>query len=189
MEVILYSANGSNSSQRVEWALKFKRIPHLVHFNESNLIGAYGYVPAISIDGAIISESMAILELLEEIFSEFPLLPNEAIERAKVREVCEYINSTVHPAQNRTILNFLRPDLAEIEKKALRAQWIEICLQKLRPRLFCDSRFAIGKSFTLADIFIAVIYRKGLSHGASKNHYFETHWEAMRDIDGHEVIL
>mgnify|MGYP003651632580 CR=1 FL=1 len=98
MEIILYSADGSNSSQRVEWALRYKKIPYKVHLNDSNSFGAYGYVPAISIDGAIVSESMAILELLEETYPAIPLLAKQALERAKIREVCEYVNSTIHPA-------------------------------------------------------------------------------------------
>lgn len=189
MELILYSAKGSNSAQRVEWALKYKKIPHRVHLNDSISFGAYGYVPAISIDGAIFSESMAILELLEEAFPEFPLLPKIEQERTRVREVCEYVNSTIHPAQNRTILNFLRPEITEADKKSLRAKWIEVCLQKVKSRLFCDSGFALGKEFTLADIFIAVIYQKGLSHGMSKDNYYENHWVSMREIDGHEVVI
>lgn len=189
MELILYSADGSNSSQRVEWALKYKKIPHQVQLNSSHSFGAYGYVPAISIDGELVSESMAILELLEEVFPELPLLPKNLLERAKVREVCEYVNSTIHPAQNRTILNFLRTELTEVEKKALRAQWIEKCLQVLSPRLFCNSGFAIGKSFTLADIFISVIYQKGLTHGISTSSNYEDHWSKMREVDGHEVVV
>jgi glutathione S-transferase len=188
MELILYSAEGSNSSQRVEWALKYKKIPYQIHLTNSLSFGAYGYVPALSIDGVIISESMAILELLEEAFPEFPLLPTEVPERARIREVCEYVNSTIHPAQNRTILNFLRPNLTEVEKKALRAEWIEKCLQNLRPRLFCDSGFAIGRTFSLADIFVAVIYQKGLTHGKSKDSDYEDHWDKMSEIDGHEVV-
>ena len=189
MKIILYSADGSNSSQRVEWALRYKKIPYKVHLNNSNSFGAYGYVPAISIDGAIVSESMAILELLEETFTEFPLLPKQAVERARIREVCEYVNSTIHPGQNRAILKFLRPELTEEDKKSLRAKWIENCLQNLRPRLFLDSRFAVGKAFSLADIFVAVIYRKGLTHGAAQDECYEDHWTVMSEIDGHEVVV
>lgn len=189
MELILYSADGSNSSQRVEWALRYKKIPYKVHLNNSNSFGAYGYVPAISIDGAIVSESMAILEFLEETFPEFPLLPKQALERARIREVCEYVNSTIHPAQNRSILKFLRPEVTEPEKRTLRAKWIAECLQNLRTRLFFDSRFAVGKSFSLADIFVAVIYQKGLTHGAAQDEYYEDHWAVMSEIDGHEVVV
>lgn len=126
--------------------------------------------------------------MLEEAFPEFPLLPKIVQERARVREVCEYVNSTIHPTQNRTILKFLRPELTEVEKEDLRAKWIEVCLQKIRSRLFGDSGFAIGKEFTLADIFIAVIYQKGLSHGMPKDNYYEDHWVTMRKIDGHEIV-
>ena len=189
MEIILYSANGSNSSQRVEWALRYKKIPYNVHLSNSNSFSAYGYVPAISIDGAIVSESMAILEFLEETFPESPLLPKQALERARIREVCEYVNSTIHPAQNRSILKFLRPELTEPEKKTIRAKWIADCLQNLRTRLFLDSVFAVGKTFSLADIFVAVIYQKGLTHGAAQDENYEDHWAVMSEISGHEVVV
>jgi len=189
MEIILYSAEGSNSSQRVEWALRYKKIPYKVQSNNSKSFGAYGYMPAISIDGAIVSESMAILELLEETFPEPSLLPKQALERAKIREVCEYVNSTIHPAQNRSILKFLRPELPELDKKTLRAKWISDCLQNLRTHLFLDSGFAVGKRFSLADIFVAVIYQKGLTHGAAQDEYYENHWAVMREIEGHEVVV
>ncbi|MDO9478109.1 MAG: glutathione S-transferase N-terminal domain-containing protein [Pseudohongiella sp.] len=189
MELILYSADGSNCSQRVEWALRYKKIPYKIQFENSASIGPYGYVPAISIDGVVISESVAILEFLEELCPESTLLPKDILERAKVREVCEYVNSTIHPAQNRSILSFLCPELIESEKKALRAEWIEKCLCNLKPRLFSDSAFAIGKSFSVADIFVAVIYQKGLTHGTRKDDNYADHWANMSKISGHEVVV
>ena len=149
--------------------------------------GAYGYVPALSFNGAMISESMAILELIEDTFANFPLLPKDAIERARIREVCEYVNSTIHPAQNRTTLSILRSNLGESEKKKIRARWIEKGLQTLKPRLFCASGFAIGNAFSLADIFVAVMYQKGLNQGAHKDNSYEEHWSKMLKINGHEV--
>ncbi|WP_310618507.1 glutathione S-transferase N-terminal domain-containing protein [Flexibacterium corallicola] len=118
MKIILYAAEGSNSSERVEWALCHKAIAYeRVEVAPEELktsyltINPFGYVPAISLDGEIICESLAIIECLEELFPKRPLLPYDPIKRAKVRQVCEYVNSTIHPAQNRSVLSFLRPEL------------------------------------------------------------------------------
>ncbi|MES3007293.1 MAG: glutathione S-transferase N-terminal domain-containing protein [Pseudomonadota bacterium] len=189
MELLFYSAHGSNSSQRVEWALKYKKIPYRLHADEKASAGPYGYVPSISVDGQIIAESMAILEFLEEVFPAPPLLPRDSLERALVREVCEYVNSTIHPAQNRTVMKFLRPELADVEKKTLRAIWIFNCLQKLKSRLFQDSDYAVGNEFSLADIFVAIIYKKGLAHGAERDDTYEKHWAKLTLIPGHEVVV
>ncbi|MCJ8339366.1 MAG: hypothetical protein MJK10_12935 [Pseudomonadales bacterium] len=98
-----------------------------------------GYVPAINIDGQLFSESVAIIECLEELQPNKRLFPECAFARARVREVCEYVNSTIHPAQNRTILNYLRSQLDNLTKKQLRADWISLNLGKLQQRLWVQS--------------------------------------------------
>ncbi len=72
MAILLYSAKGSNSSERVEWVLNFKQIAYdriEVSSNELTTtyldINPFGYVPALSVDGLIYSESIAIIEYLE----------------------------------------------------------------------------------------------------------------------------
>ena len=71
MAILLYSAKGSNSSERVEWVLNFKQIAYdriEVSSNELTTyldINPFGYVPALSVDGLIYSKSIAIIEYLE----------------------------------------------------------------------------------------------------------------------------
>lgn len=71
MDLILYSAVSSNCSQRVEWAFKYKKIPYTLNISGNSTSGAFGFIPSLSIDGKIISASMAILEFLEGVFSNF----------------------------------------------------------------------------------------------------------------------
>ena len=176
MDIRLYSAQGSNSSERVEWTLNYKAISYQrievsgAELRSSYLqINPFGYVPTISMDGYLISESMAIIECLEDLFPDRPLLGHSIFHRATVREVCEYVNSSIHSPQNRTVLKALRPELSEQDKRQFRGEWITSCLQTLAAKLCQQSRFAIGESFTVADIFVATIYKKSAT--AWRNRY------------------
>ncbi|WJY14409.1 glutathione S-transferase family protein [Pectobacteriaceae bacterium CE90] len=172
MDIILYSAKGSNSSQRVEWVLNYKAISYRpIEVGDADLTGSYldinpfGYVPAMSINGKLIAESMAIVECLEALYPESSIFPAHWADKAKVREVCEYVNATIHSPQNRTVLRYFCPDLTEEAKRKLRGQWITQCLGKLAPILWKTSRFAVGHHFSLADIYVATIYKKLLQYG------------------------
>ncbi|CAG8998651.1 MAG: hypothetical protein CENE_00606 [Candidatus Celerinatantimonas neptuna] len=188
MDLSLYSAQGSNSSERVEWALNFKCIPYSrIEVSHQELtssylnINPYGYVPCIDIDGRLIAESMAIIECIEELFPEKRLLGHSVFQRAQVREICEYVNSSIHAPQNRTVLKAIRPDLNDATKRKLRGEWIERCLEKLQQRLWKESHFAVGAAFSLADIFVASIYKKAIWHGADELALYDGHLAWLRE--------
>jgi glutathione S-transferase len=190
MEIILYSAKGSNSSEKVEWALNYKRTQYQrIEVTNTELkstylkINHFGYVPSLKIDNEIITESMAIIELLEEVFPQYPILPDSPIARAKVRQICEYINTTVHSPQNRTAINFFNSSADEFQTKALRARWILQCLQKLADSLWLESPFAIGNKFSAADIFVATTYKKALQLEATPMEAFDSHLKYLRAND------
>jgi glutathione S-transferase len=188
-EIILYTAAGSNCSQRVEWVLNYKQIPYAkIDVGESERwkqylhINPMGYVPCLSLSGVIIPESMAIIESLEEGYPTPTILGSNWQQRAEVRAMCEFVNGSLHMPQNRTILSLLRPDLDESAKQPLRADFLSRQLTTLSPRLFKQSQFAIGKQFTLADIFIASIYKKALQHGMAKQAPYHSHLRYLRKI-------
>ena len=185
----LYVAKGSNSSQRVEWAFNYKNIPYQrIEVTSKELTSSYlsvnpfGYVPCLSIKSVQIYESMAILEYVEEVFESDSLLGTAADERAQVRFVCEYVNSSIHSPQNRRVLKYLRPELTENDKKILRGDWIIKCLDVLRGSIFQHSHYAVGKRFTLADIFVASIYKKALQHGCAEHDLYHHHLQALRQV-------
>lgn len=189
MTIILYSAKGSNSAQRVEWVLNYKAVHYRrVEVSSRELattyltINPFGYVPALSIDGLILSESMAIIEYIEQRFAQNSLLGESIGGRASVRRIYEYVNSTIHSAQNRTVLNFLRPELDSISKRRLRGEWISKCLSGLHSELCLDSGFAVGTRFSLADIFVALIYKKTLQYGSHNLPFYDTHLRYIRNF-------
>lgn len=180
MAILLYSAKGSNSSERVEWVLNFKQIAYdriEVSSNELKTtyldINPFGYVPALSVDGLIYSESMAIIEYLEERFPNPSLFGKNLDEKTHIRRVCEYVNSSIHSPQNRTVLRFLRPQLCEQSKRELRGDWIMQCLKKLSSSICLKSGFAVGVDFSAADIFVASIYKKALLHGCERDDFYD----------------
>ncbi|ASA56817.1 glutathione S-transferase family protein [Vibrio gazogenes] len=187
MDVLLYSAKGSNCSERVQWVLNFKRIPYQRIEVSSQELGStyltvnpFGYVPSLSVDGLVFSESMAIAEYLEERFTDIPLLGNNLNEKTHIRRVCEYVNGSIHSPQNKTVLKFFRPELDESSKRQLRGEWIMHCLGKLSSSICHDSGYVIGHNFSLADIFVASIYKKARQHGAAEDAFYHQHLMFIR---------
>ncbi len=190
MEVSLYSAKGSNSSERVEWVLNFKGINYnRIEISSDELattyldINPFGYVPSLRVDDSIFSESMAIIEYLEERFPNPSLFGKSLIVKTHIRRVCEYVNSSIHSPQNRTVLSFMRPELDETSKRELRGDWIMRCLETLSVSICRESGFAVGEDFSAADIFVASIYKKALQHGCARNGFYDKHLMYIRAND------
>jgi maleylacetoacetate isomerase len=172
MHLKLYYATGANCCDRVRWALDFKRLSYELvdldgpfdqeHFTR---ISPFGRVPILEVDGVSLTESQAMLEFLEEIAPSPSLNYVDYFARAQVREVCEAINSSIHPVQNSGVVKYFQPDWTKDDVKQARANWIATNLNKLQPRLWLKSRFAVGDRFTLADILVSVIFNKCLELG------------------------
>lgn len=85
-----------------------------------------GLVPALEVDGAVITQSTAILEWLDEVYPEPALMPKDALGRAQVRGMVGLIASDIHPLNNLRVLNALRgefgADQAQIDAWA--ARWM-----------------------------------------------------------------
>lgn len=80
-----------------------------------------GLVPVLELEGGVIlTQSLAILEWLDETFPEPPLLPDDAIERAHARAFALAIACEIHPVQNLRTLDRLR-DHAGFDDDAVRA--------------------------------------------------------------------
>lgn len=176
-KIKFYYEEGSNSSNRVKWCLDYKNIEYEL-INTSNIdieeykkINPFIRIPGMLFNNTPLSESVAMIELIEESFPEPSLFPDSKIAKAKVREVCEIINATIHPVQNSKVPLFFIPSLNKNEIQTYRVSWIKQNLEKLLPLLFLESKFAVGKCFTIADIFLICIYYKGLEMGLNKDYF------------------
>lgn len=184
MKLELLHDVGSNCSQRVHWALNYKGIAFKsllfsqMPIDQVRLISPLGKVPALIVEGMTLSESVAILEFLDENFPERPLLPIDPWRRAKVREAVEIVNGWIHPVQCSSVPRFFIPKLDADEVKEYRRRWLTNTLPVLHDHLlFKESLFAIGDMFSWADLTTIPIYCKALSLGVPLEQFpkFQSH--------------
>jgi len=85
-----------------------------------------GMVPALEIDGAVLTQSPAILEWLDETFPSPPLLPAHPLERAHVRAMAALIGCDIHPLNNLRVGKALRESFGaeQAAVDAWAARWI-----------------------------------------------------------------
>ena len=115
-------------------------------------------VPVLEVDGAVLTQSMAILEWLEEAHPAAPrLLPDEPLGRARVRSLAQLIAADIQPLQNTAVTRYLRErhGWGDPEVGAWMQEWIGRGLRALEQRLAADGRdgrFCHGDAPTLADV-------------------------------------
>jgi len=108
----------SSASYRVRIALNLKGLgaEHLSHHLRKGeqrdpsylAINPQGLVPTLQADGVVITQSLAIIEWLDETHPEPPLLPNDPLRRAHVRAFAQVLACDTHPVQNLKVLARLR---------------------------------------------------------------------------------
>jgi maleylpyruvate isomerase len=166
--MILYGYNLSSASYRVRIALNLKKLPYTsvlknLRAGEHRLsdflrINMQGFVPALGLDdGAVLTQSAAIIEYLDEIHPEPPLLPAEPLARARVRALTQAITCDLHPLNNLRVLRYLEDKLTldKATRDAWYRHWVEVGFDALERWLVRDAATGLcchGNSPTLADI-------------------------------------
>lgn len=136
--MILYGYPLSSASYRVRIALALKNLEvgtvtkdlrQSEHLQEAFLdLNPQGFVPALSLDdGQVLTQSIAIIEYLEEVYPDPPLLPAVPEARARVRAFCQLIACDVHPLNNLRVLTYLKGELAL--DKSVRDSWYHHWIQ------------------------------------------------------------
>ena len=129
----LYTYFRSSAAYRVRIALHLKGLSyeavpvHLLRDGGEQLQATYrsinpsGLVPAFQDEWLTLTQSMAILEYLEDSHPHPPILPKDAQSRARVRELAQIIACDIHPVNNLRVLRYLKHDLGLPEE--VKTEW------------------------------------------------------------------
>jgi len=168
-EFTLYTYFRSSAAFRVRIALNLKGIKpdqkfvHLLKDGGQQFADPYqalnpqNLVPTLVHGGDVIRQSLAIVEYLDEVHPEPPLLPEDALGRARARAIAYAIACDIHPINNLRVRKYLLKELNHTQDEILAWQrhWMTIgfdALEKLLARSKETGRFCHGDFPTLADI-------------------------------------
>jgi maleylpyruvate isomerase len=163
----LYTFFRSSAAFRTRIALNLKgltyeSIPKAFARNEHRApaylaVNPQGLLPALEVDGATLSQSVAIIEYLDETHPTPPLLPRDALGRARVRSMAFAVTCDIHPINNLRVLNYLKNVLKHDEAavNTWYRHWITAGFEGLEvdAREYSQAqRFCYGDAVSLADL-------------------------------------
>jgi maleylacetoacetate isomerase/maleylpyruvate isomerase len=166
----LYSYFRSSASYRVRIALALKGLEYRyvpVHLLKNEQLAApfadlspTRLVPLLKDDdGHLLTQSLAIIEYLEETHPQPPLLPADPISRARVRSLALHVACEIHPLNNLRVLRYLVREMkvSEEDKNRWYRHWVESGLEGIERQLAghpATGRYCHGDAPTLADVVL-----------------------------------
>lgn len=162
--MILHGYFRSSAAYRVRIALNLKgvAVAHIAHHLRKGeqtapdylQINPQGLVPAlVTDDGAVLTQSLAMIDWLDEMYPEPPLLPGDALERARIRAFALAIACDIHPVQNLKVLNKLKAMGHPEDDAVAWAAWVNreglTACEAMAPG---RGAFLFGPEPTLADV-------------------------------------
>ena len=163
----LYGYFRSSAAFRVRIALNLKKLDYetaAIHLRRNDqdkpnyrAVNPQALVPALEHGGRTLIQSLAIIEYLDEIRPEPPLLPQNPADRARVRALAGIVACDIHPINNLRVLRYLTHELGHDETAIAiwYNHWIAAGFQAIEPLLAGDARtgaFCHGDTPGLADI-------------------------------------
>ena len=165
--MIVYDYFRSSASYRLRIALNLKglqperRFVHLVKGEQRGAdykaLNPQGFVPFLIDDDFSLSQSLAMIEYLDEKYPQPPLLPPGIEARAVARQIAQLIACDIHPLNNTRILSYLKNQLQVDEAARTRwyCHWILegfTALEAMLTKRAVASKFCVGDTPTIADI-------------------------------------
>jgi maleylpyruvate isomerase len=167
MIVRLYNYWRSSSSYRVRIALAWKRVPYDYvalnlragaqwsddHVRRSSM----GKVPLLEVerDGAVqrVAESIAIIEWIDELYPEPPLLPADPYARARARMLTEMVNSGIQPFQNLSVTKYIKQTGGDPDTWT--RHWVGRGIAALETSVNeTAGQFSVGDAVSVADLYL-----------------------------------
>ncbi|WP_163370046.1 maleylacetoacetate isomerase [Endozoicomonas acroporae] len=159
----LYSYFRSSAAYRVRIALNLKALDYQQsainllkgeqNSEEYQQINPLGLVPTFTTDKGMLTQSLAIIEWLEESFPEPSIIPGDPWKKAQLRSLAYQISCDIHPINNLRILKYLQQELAVSDdaKTQWYQHWIHSGLTALEAQLD-DQPFCCSAQPSIADI-------------------------------------
>ena len=161
----LYSFFNSSTSYRVRIALALKELPYdyqainlragQQYSPEHRELSPIGGVPVLVTDGALLTQSLAIIDYLDRQYPGPRLIPIDALQRARALEIANLIGCDIHPINNVRVLNYLQNVLAVSaeQKTAWYKHWVAEGLAAVEALLqrHGSGNFCVGNEPGLAD--------------------------------------
>ncbi|RJG11263.1 maleylacetoacetate isomerase [Massilia cavernae] len=167
----LYTYFRSSAAYRVRIALNLKGLAydavpvHLLKEGGQQLKPEYravnpsALVPALDDGGTVLTQSVAIIEYLDEAYPDMPLMPSDPLGRARVRSLALDVACDIHPLGNLRVLKYLVRQLgaSDDDKNQWYVHWVSEGLAAIEARLAASpqtGRFCHGDSPTMADCLL-----------------------------------
>jgi len=155
----------STAAYRVRIALNLKGVEHdlvpLNLFTGEQTSGSFlsknpdGLIPVLEIGDQVLTQSIAILEYLEETHTSVKLLPEDPVKRAFIRALTQTIASDIHPLNNLRVQKYLSNEMGVSDDNKLKwyHHWVASGFRGLEKRLAKSAgQFCVGDSVSLADV-------------------------------------
>ncbi|MCX5511895.1 maleylacetoacetate isomerase [Kaistia algarum] len=163
----LYTFFRSSTSYRVrialavkglDWEPRYVSLPKMEHRSADYMgVNPQGLVPTL-VDGEhVIAQSLTILEYLDEIYPEPPIVPRDPAERAYVRRLAQIIGCDMHPLNNIRVLKWLKSrwDFSEDDTNEWYRHWVDEGFRSFEATLAFEGRhgiYCLGDRLSIADI-------------------------------------